>query len=137
MYELYFGCTPFYSDSHRQIFQNILKHDTITFPKEFVLENPNGVELISNLLENNSTTRLGCLLNGVDDIISHSFFHNFSWNELSSRTMTPPFVPILKEFGVAALVVESDDDEEDTDKKAAWMDTWGQNESKEDEWEGF
>lgn len=71
----------------------------------------------------------------VGGIVDHAFFNKFDWNALSSRAMKPPYIPILKEHGVAML--KSDDDEsedelvvreEEVSQKragACWDMTWG------------
>jgi serine/threonine protein kinase len=137
IYEMIYGVTPFYSDSHRSIFKKILKGDVI-FPKAGdgnTGTNDDRCNFIHSLLDQTPTTRLGCLLNGVGDIVDHPYFNGFDWNLLSKREMAPPSLPVLSEHGVVAL--ESEDEEEtasgdDDDKEekvksvtASWMKTWG------------
>ena len=82
----------------------------------------------------------------VGGIVDHKFFNKFDWNALSSRAMKPPYLPILKEHGVAML--KSDDDEsedelvvgeEEVSQKragACWDMTWG-TAGNEGVWKGW
>lgn len=73
--------------------------------------------LFAQLLVTDKTKRLGCLKNGVNDIKEHKcaplivrthalhslprlrYFHEFSWDALLAKRITPPWVPSLVSMG--------------------------------------
>jgi serine/threonine protein kinase/CRP-like cAMP-binding protein len=113
IYELLFGSTPFYSESHRNIFKNVLagKIDfSVNNFEQDILINEACKNLITRLLDPTPSTRLGALLNGIGGILNHSYFDHFDWDAFGRREMIPPCIPILNENGVASLV--SDDEDE-------------------------
>jgi len=50
-------------------------------------------DIISNLLELDPEKRLGCGVDGIKKLKSHSWFKEINWDELSREEMTPPFIP--------------------------------------------
>lgn len=52
-----------------------------------------GSIFISQLLEKDSTKRLGSGYGDFDDIKQHDFFKTISWDQLIQRKITPPFNP--------------------------------------------
>nr|XP_046916153.1 cGMP-dependent protein kinase 1-like [Dermatophagoides farinae] len=94
MYELLTGTPPFCGTDPMRTYNMILKGiDSIDFPRSISRE---GVELIKKLCRDNPAERLGYQKRGIDDIKNHDWFKNFDFEQLKSRQMKPPFVPIIK-----------------------------------------
>jgi len=94
LYEMIVGIDPFNANDPMIIYQNILK-GKIKYPKDL---DKNAKSLIKHLLVNNITRRYGCLKEGVKDIIDHKFFKDFDWKGLLFRTLTPPYIPKIKNY---------------------------------------
>ena len=67
--------------------------------------------LIAGLLEPTPQLRLGCLMGGIGSLTDHTFFGGFPWARLADRSLEPPFVPVLNEFGGISLDPKGSDSE--------------------------
>ena len=54
------------------------------------------MDLVTKLLNRNSTKRIGMSKDGVKDIYKHKWFEGYDWASLVNFTMTPPIQPQLK-----------------------------------------
>ncbi len=128
LFEMVRGRTPFADrpdDSNRDIFKRILKGGV-----EDVVEGlPAKLrQLIAGLLEPKPQLRLGSLMEGIGSLTDHGFFDGFAWAQLADRSLEPPFVPVLNEFGVIALDPDSSDSEDENSDGEAGADkepSWG------------
>jgi len=95
MYEMITGQTPFYDHNIDQItlFKRIV-HGRYRFPKSFSDE---AQDLISGMLANKSTRRLGCLASAERDIKEHPFMKDINFGKLGKRLLKAPWVPRLRD----------------------------------------
>ena len=61
-----------------------------------------AADLIHQLLRKEPENRLGNLRNGVDDVMAHPWFHNFSWDHMLEMTLPAPYVPPEADLGAKA-----------------------------------
>ena len=54
-------------------------------------------DLISGMLANKLTQRLGCLAHAERDIKEHPFMEDINWGKLGKRMMKAPWVPQLRD----------------------------------------
>lgn len=95
IYEFTLGRTPFQDEFQARIFDKIIHSSkNLVFPRGMDQHFEN---IVRRLLEPNATFRLGNLHGGVREIMSHPFFSGFSWAQLESRQMQPPFVPTVSD----------------------------------------
>jgi len=105
VYELLFSKRPFDGRSADKMTHAILK-DPLTFPDDASSKcTPDGLQLLSRLLDRNPSTRIGCRPNrqGTEDFRRHAWFKNLNWNTIEAKEAQPPFVPDMKQanFDVA------------------------------------
>jgi len=86
MYEMLAGRNPFFFLDSAETMKRIQRWWQLKFPTNVSLE---AKDLIKKLLCSENT-RLN-----IASIKAHPFFHNFDWDKLKKREMTPPFVPKL------------------------------------------
>jgi protein kinase A len=94
MYEMILGQTPFYDHNIDQItlFKRIV-HGRYRFPSSSFSED--AQDLISGMLANKLTQRLGCLAHAERDIKDHPFMGDINFGKLGKRLMKAPWVPVL------------------------------------------
>eukprot|EP00062_Callorhinchus_milii_P023671 gi/632982772/ref/XP_007908320.1/ PREDICTED: ribosomal protein S6 kinase alpha-5 [Callorhinchus milii] len=97
MYELKTGASPFTVDGERnsqtEISKRILKSDP-PYPPEI---SPSAKDVIQRLLIKDPKKRLGSGLGGSEEIKSHPFFQNISWDELAAKSIVAPFKPVIRD----------------------------------------
>jgi CRP-like cAMP-binding protein len=93
IYEMCAGFVPYYSDDPMEVYQLILGGD-LKFPSHFSRA---AMDLVTKLLTQNSSKRLGMLKGSTKDILKHKWFAGFDWAGLLALTMTPPIVPKIKD----------------------------------------
>ena len=92
MFEMMIGYPPFFSESSTETCKKILDwKNTLNIRPEANISRE--AEDILRKLINDPETRLG--VNGSDEIKRHPFFKGIDWNHIK-ETLTPPFVPELK-----------------------------------------
>jgi serine/threonine protein kinase len=92
IYELLTGRTPFVGSSSQATYQNVL-HNEPRFPSHFT-EHARGI--VRQLLTKDRTRRLGCGVNGTEDVQGHEWFDIVSWDLTLEKKYVPPFVPNVK-----------------------------------------
>lgn len=92
------GIDPFNDDDTMSIYKNILK-GKISFPSCFDKEAKDAKSLIKHLLVADLSKRYGNLKDGVNDVKSHRWFNNFSWDDLLKKKMKPCYIPQVKSLG--------------------------------------
>ena len=55
----------------------------------------NARRLISSLLEQDLSKRLGCMVNGSNDVKQHAWFKGVDWSMVSLKKIQPPWAPEL------------------------------------------
>ncbi|KAI8096869.1 kinase-like domain-containing protein [Halteromyces radiatus] len=96
LYEMLAGITPFWADNHMEMYRRVLED-----PLEFPAQDENGLpeidfdtaDFLSGLLDRDPSSRLGA--QGVDEIKSHPYFADISWDDVYHQRLQPPYVPLL------------------------------------------
>ena len=92
MFEMMIGYPPFFSESSTETCKKILDwRNTLNIRPEANISRE--AEDILRKLINDPESRLG--VNGADEIKRHPFFKGIDWNHIK-ETLTPPFIPELK-----------------------------------------
>jgi len=78
VYEMCAGYVPFYSDDPMEVYQLILAGD-LRFPSHLSRA---CNDLCKRLMNSQASKRLGCLKNGIKDIVKHKWFSGFDWKGL-------------------------------------------------------
>ena len=87
---LFTGSPPFWSENFKELFDFILTQP-LTFDDPNLT--PEAIDLITQLLDRDTTKRLGCSEGGAEDIKKHPFFGDVDWEEVYNKTIPPPIVP--------------------------------------------
>ena len=125
LYELTHGSAPFYARNQARRARKILKGvEYVNMPTHF----SNGlVDLVTSLLNNDQSKRLGRMSNGVQDIKNHRWFAGIDWDGLLNQTISAPITPALPEdlTKLGNKSISPADEIPDSDwhpdlKKAAW-----------------
>ncbi|KAL3893341.1 MAG: hypothetical protein SGPRY_014300 [Prymnesium sp.] len=138
MFELLTGDLPF-SDSggdEMRTYQNIL-HANLDWNYDPILRKPDVRAIIEGFLTVKVAYRLGCLIGGVQEVISHCWFSTMKWENLVNKTIRPPWQPTLgncddgtffDEFKSESFVIDSSEDREgDTlDVNSKLQDAWAE-----------
>ena len=93
IFEMIAGFPPFYDENPFGIYQKILG-GKIEFPKNYFDEASKS--LISKLLVQDCSKRLGCLTGKADDLRKQKFFKNIDWVACIRKDTVAPFVPPVK-----------------------------------------
>ena len=89
LYEMTFGCTPFFDSDPVKLIQKI-KKCKVKFPKKI---NKNIKNMIKHLLNIDIYKRMGCSKKGIYEIIQHPLFEGFDWEALLHRSLKAPYIP--------------------------------------------
>ncbi|KAI9934914.1 hypothetical protein ASPWEDRAFT_660030 [Aspergillus wentii DTO 134E9] len=93
IFEMLCGFTPFWdSGSPVKIYENILR-GRIKYPPYL---HPDAVDLLSQLITADLTKRLGNLHGGSDDVKSHPWFAEVTWDRLARKDIDAPYVPPIR-----------------------------------------
>lgn len=94
MFELLTGAPPFSGADPMQTYNLILRGmDMVEFPRKI---NKSAQHLIKKLGRDNPAERIGYQRDGLRDIKKHKWYQGFDWIGLSSKRVTPPIVPRIK-----------------------------------------
>ncbi|EJK51261.1 hypothetical protein THAOC_29583 [Thalassiosira oceanica] len=95
LYELANGSAPFSASNQLSRTRKILKGvEYINMPTHF---SSGLIDLVTSLLDNDQSKRLGMKANGVQDIKNHRWFAGFNWDGLLNQTISAPITPDLPE----------------------------------------
>lgn len=91
LFEMTNGTAPFYATNQARRTRKILKgFEFVKVPTHF----SGGLsDLISNLLIDDQSKRLGRTLNGVQGVKNHRWFAGFDWEGFWDQTITAPIQP--------------------------------------------
>jgi len=91
IFEMLMGFTPFCGDNMDTIFANVLEGN-VDCPKHMDAQ---ARDLITKLLMQDPTKRLGSLKNGSKGVQRHPFFKGFDFKACKHRKVKPPHVPTV------------------------------------------
>jgi serine/threonine protein kinase len=96
IYEFMMGVTPFQADDPAQLFGKMMRGiETADFPR-----NGDWPDLVQSLCKLEPSERLPCRKGGSDNVVRHKWYtdaaYNFSWADLTARTMVAPWDPDVK-----------------------------------------
>ncbi|KAH9887470.1 Pkinase-domain-containing protein [Xylariomycetidae sp. FL2044] len=93
IYEMLCGYTPFWdSGSPMKIYENILR-GKVKYP---AYVHPDAQDLLEKLITPDLTKRLGNLYGGPQDVKSHPWFSEVTWDRLSRKDIDAPYTPPVK-----------------------------------------
>ncbi len=107
LYEMLFGYVPFWGENIHEIYECILIGD-VKIPSSFPVV---ASDLISCLLNNVQSKRLGNTTGGISAIIKHRWFRSFDWEALKSRRLEPPIVPVIEALDDMSIFTEFDEED--------------------------
>jgi len=93
MYEMMVGQPPFVDDDPMGIYQQIL-NGKLNFPR-FIERSAKS--LIKKMLVADLTKRYGCLKGGAADIKKHKFFQGLIFDDMLSKQLAAPVLPLVKD----------------------------------------
>ena len=96
-YEMLTGKNPFddeCGDAQKTV-RNVLRM-RIEYPEELLDADPKAVGFIRNLLQRRVVDRLGCRMDGAQEVIRHRWFTDVDWKALLRKELPAPWVPHLK-----------------------------------------
>ncbi|XP_006834902.1 PREDICTED: serine/threonine-protein kinase N3 [Chrysochloris asiatica] len=91
LYEMLVGECPFPGDTEEEVFDCIV-NKAASYPRFLSIQ---ALELIQKLLQKCPEKRLGAGEQDAEEIKIQPFFRATDWQALLTRTVQPPFVPIL------------------------------------------
>jgi len=93
-FELMSGHPPFESASPMQIYSKVKKGiNAVKFPKNL---QGDAEEVVKGLCTSNPNDRLPVKKGGSENVKCLSWFKDFDWKKMEDHTMTPPYVPVVK-----------------------------------------
>ncbi|KAK2756729.1 camp-dependent protein kinase catalytic subunit [Arachnomyces sp. PD_36] len=93
IFEMLCGFTPFWDGgSPVKIYENILK-GKVKYPPYM---HQDAQDLLSRLITPDLTKRLGNLHGGAEDVKSHPWFSEVTWDRLAAKDIDPPYAPPVK-----------------------------------------
>ncbi|RKU47970.1 camp-dependent protein kinase catalytic subunit [Coniochaeta pulveracea] len=93
IYEMLCGYTPFWDGgSPMKIYENIIK-GKVKYPAYI---NPDAQDLLERLITHDLTKRLGNLFGGPQDVKSHPWFAEVTWERLARKDIDAPYTPPVK-----------------------------------------
>jgi len=106
IFEMLAGYPPFFDSSPLGIYSKILA-GKIEYPKLFSSE---VKDLISNLLEQDRSKRLGNRSGGAQEIKDHPWLKDIDWAKMSRRELQAPIIPKIFYSGDTRNFVNYSDD---------------------------
>ena len=90
IYEMLEGEPPFTGNSEVEVYGKVTRLQYSCTPVRF----PDAaIDIIAQLLSKEPETRLGNMRNGVNDVMAHRWFHDFSWDDLYATKLPVPYLP--------------------------------------------
>jgi len=91
LYEMLSGYPPFYDANPYDIYRRIAI-GYYEFPSCISMQ---ARQLISGLLEQDLSKRLGCLNGGAEDVMNNAWFQGVDWGIVLQKRIQPPWLPEL------------------------------------------
>lgn len=98
VYEMLVGSPPFYNESHKILYENIV-HKRAYFPPGFDWV---AQDLIERLLEKDPRNRLGSGAGGAAEVKAHAWFREVDFELLAQGKVRAPFKPKVADDGDAS-----------------------------------
>ncbi|KAI8084509.1 kinase-like domain-containing protein [Halteromyces radiatus] len=92
IYEMLSGMTPFWADTHMEMFRRVLE-DNLEFPISDAFDETT-CDFLSGLLERDPYDRLGW--DSSEQIKKHGYFGNLDWDDVAQRKLIPPYIPTIE-----------------------------------------
>lgn len=92
IFEMLTGYTPFYSQSHMETYEKILRCE-VQYPNYL---SPTVIDLLQRLITKNLSLRLGNLNKGAADVKEHPWFAEVVWEKLLNRSIETPYEPPIR-----------------------------------------
>lgn len=92
IFEMLTGYTPFYSQSHMETYEKILRCE-VQYPNYL---SPTVVDLLQRLITKDLSQRLGNLNRGSADVKEHPWFAEVVWEKLLNRSIETPYEPPIR-----------------------------------------
>ncbi|KAK2156578.1 hypothetical protein LSH36_209g01022 [Paralvinella palmiformis] len=89
MFEMTAGYPPFFADQPIEIYEKVVS-GKVEYPSHFSFDLR---DLLSNLIQIETTKRFGNLKNGVNDIKGHKWFATTDWSDIYQKKVEAPFIP--------------------------------------------
>jgi len=90
IYEMVVGYPPFFDSNPFGLYEKILL-GKVVWPRQ--PPDPLARNLVTRLLVQDSSKRLGNLRNGAQDVKKHRFFKSIDWDGVANKELKPPIVP--------------------------------------------
>ncbi len=90
LYEMICGLPPFFSEDRKKMYNDIM-FSPIKLPESLTAD---CRSLLKGLLQKNPSKRLGSK-RGAEEIKEHPWLHGVNWDQVLSKSITPPFKPWL------------------------------------------
>merc|ERR1712007_369996 len=88
------GFPPFESNRPMEVYSKVVKGiGNVKFPKRC---KGNLEQLVKDLCNTSPNERLPMKMDGLQRLKSHKWYEGFDWNAMLNLTMTPPYVPRVK-----------------------------------------
>lgn len=91
IFEMLAGFPPFYDQNAYEVYRRI----TVGYFEYPAQVSINARRLIAGLLEQDLSKRLGCMVNGSQDVKQHTWFKGVDWSMVQQKKIQPPWVPEL------------------------------------------
>lgn len=95
VYEMLVGNPPFYDENPYVVYKLILR-GRVSYPGFL---DSKATAFMKGLLTEDLTKRIGCLKNGVHDILEAKWFAKVVWKDVYDGTLDPPFKPSMQSEG--------------------------------------
>jgi len=92
IYEMAAGNVPFHCKEHSEMYSRIVKGN-FKCPDFFSKE---LVEILTAILQTDTSKRFGCLRGGPNDIKNHKWFSGLNWESIYHQTIRPSYIPEVK-----------------------------------------
>ncbi|XP_077069517.1 serine/threonine-protein kinase Sgk2b isoform X2 [Siphateles boraxobius] len=90
LHEMLYGLPPFYSADRLDMLRNIIYQPLVLKPGV----SSAGRDLLKRLLNRDRAKRLGAKRD-LTEVQSHPFFSSIHWDDLVTKKISPPFIPLL------------------------------------------
>eukprot|EP00928_Gymnodinium_smaydae_P025509 TRINITY_DN20291_c0_g1_i2.p1 TRINITY_DN20291_c0_g1~~TRINITY_DN20291_c0_g1_i2.p1 ORF type:complete len:423 (+),score=115.85 TRINITY_DN20291_c0_g1_i2:413-1681(+) len=95
LFEFMVGRLPFDGDQAVHIFRQVASSKPVRVPE---CVDPRSADMLRWLLQKNPAERVQANQKGYQQMREHPFFHNFAFDELINRSITPPYVPPAEQY---------------------------------------
>lgn len=91
IFEMLVGEAPFPGDDEEEVFDSIVNEE-VRYPRFLT---PEATNIMKRLMRKNPDKRLGSSEADAEDIKKQPFFKTLAWEDLLSKKLKPPFLPVI------------------------------------------